>query len=415
MSRHPSRENRPVPSGAAGPTGSTKPGEKVLRIEVVQDEAVWLTMRDPWNELLDDSVYPNVFARWEWMTTWWKYFKKSNRLFIILVYHDHQLLGILPLYVRSKTTLLLQQRKELHPIGFGGPVCPEYPGPIVRRGCIASVCDALLESLLNTGEKWDSLWLDEYACDDEGTTTFANSISRHFPVLSKPGEPRYYIKLPASYEEYLAGLSGHNRRNKRTDFRKAERDYDSKCIHMTAADLASWFPIVKYLSGLSRRRKEQNEPFSCPAYSAFHQDVLRTLLPLDLARVLILRFSDVPVAFRYVFTYNGTIYAYQTGFDPSVRGSPGHILTQYAVMYGISQGFRDFDFLRGSHAHKRLYTNDCRPTRILWAFRTSRGAYCWCCMRERIVKPMRHRLGVLLRSWKVKLSRGCSSSVDLTP
>ena len=74
---------------------------------------------------MDASTYPNVFRRWEWISTWWKWFGKGRELYVLTLTRGSGLVGVAPLCL-ARTRL---GGRKLAWIGAGGPT---YPNTLAR-------------------------------------------------------------------------------------------------------------------------------------------------------------------------------------------------------------------------------------------------------------------------------------------
>src|SRR5207302_569350 len=83
------------------------------------DQSEFDTMREEWNELLNQSASDSVFLRWEWMHTWWDIFKQKRRLLILTARSNGRLVGIAPFYIETagllRTRYLKLCSEELSP------------------------------------------------------------------------------------------------------------------------------------------------------------------------------------------------------------------------------------------------------------------------------------------------------------
>ena len=193
--------------------------------------------------------------------------------------------------------------------------------------------------------EWDILKIEEFALDDPGTKSFAEMLGEDVACMVRETEPRVFISLPASYDEYLATLGGHNRQKKRNRLRQAFNRHNATIVNLSADTIENWFPIILDLSGKARERQGDKSPFSNVNYAGFHRDLfVSAIMPLGHAKIYLLTLDDEPAAFWYLLSYNSKFYAYQTGIDVSRPGSPGDVALQMAIILAIESGGVEFDF-----------------------------------------------------------------------
>ncbi len=154
---------------------------------------------DAWNSLVDASTYPNVFRRWEWVTTWWKWFGKGRELYLLRLTLGQKLVGIAPLCV-ARARL---GGTKLAWIGEGGPTCPEYLGPIVHRDHASAVVEAMASHFRHADKNWDCISFPDVPPDDVATLSLIAALAGSYPAICYPGEVCPYFRLPQSYEALL--------------------------------------------------------------------------------------------------------------------------------------------------------------------------------------------------------------------
>lgn len=359
-------------------------------VRVLRSEAELFDLEEQWNELSDAAVYPNLFTTWDWQSIWWKHFGRElgGEPMILALFRtpdasdgvgaEPSLIGLLPFYRVCRRLPLFFGRKHLNLIGYGGTTCPEYLGPIVRRGFLDEAVDAFVAYLRAHPEEWDSLFLEDYATDDPATALLAEKLQGIFAARSDEAEPRYLIRFPDGYDAFLKTLSSHNRQRKRVRVKRAQERHGARIEWPAAGQLDQWFPLLPDLTRLARTRHGEKTPFDLKPYADFHRELLGRLLPKRRALVALLRYDDeaVDAAIWYCFLLKEKCYAYQQGFSPECEGSPSDVCLQLLLRHLGEHGITEFDFLRGMEWYKTGYNNASRETRRLTVFRR-RGIAFW--------------------------------------
>ena len=375
-----------------------------MNVELIRSEAGFLALREPWNALAAAAAYPNVFTTFDWQSIWWNWYGKTagrSELFVLAIRKDGELIGIVPFYRRRRRVPFFLG-KHLNFIGFGGRTCPEYLGPVVRQGFVDDVADVTAEFLKSHPTEWDSLFIEDYALDDPAAVALAERLKPAFASYSGTGEIRYILPLFESYEDYLKSLGTHNRKRKRSGMNQAKKKYGARIEIQRVENLDEWFPTIIQLTTEARSRHAQSSPMLEADYAGFHRELLRTLLPLDRALVQFLYFDDRPVASWYVFLLSGKCYAYQQGFQPGIKGSPGDVGTLFLLDHLMERGFSEFDFLRGLEWYKTLITKQFRETAWLNVFRKPGFAFLLRRFLDISVKPLIRKMRDRLRNFLKK-------------
>lgn len=376
-------------SAATVPDVASENTVSSVEIRIVDNMQAWTELRQPWNDLVTASVYPNVFATWEWQTEWWKAFAADNRLRILVAEHEGHLVGLLPLFAKPQTW---HQRDSMRLVGQGAAVVPDYLGLITTEEFLDPVASAIAEHLASDDISWSSLFLHEYATDDSGTTYLVKKLLHQYPGLQSAGEPRYVVNLPDTYDALLAGLSGHNRQKKRNRLRQASTRYGAELREIDHEELSEWFPIMEELTLKARQRTATRSSYEQPAYAAFQRSVLNQLMPSGQGRLFFLMQSEIPAACWYLYCYKQKVYAYQSASDPEQPGSPGDVALQLVIMQMIEEGYAEFDFLCGDHGYKRSYTSSQRTTCTMHAFRSRNLDYYKNLLKVRMLRPVKRRI-----------------------
>ena len=368
-----------------------------MPIKVVTDVSEFEHLCERWNSLVETSAYPNIFTTWEWSFLWWKHFghtvgQRDGTLFILLVESDTpdgELLAIFPLYRTGND-------RFLYWIGYGARPCPEYLGPIIRHDAIDVSVQTVCDFLLKDAGSWDRLFFEDYALDDPGTLAFACLLKQMFPFQAVPGEARYYINLPDSYDAYLKTLSKHNRKNKKTRLNKSRSTFHATTEVMAIADLERGFQILLDLSTQSRLRSRQASPYLQENYRGFHKEILETLLPMNRVTLFLLKYSDVPVGIWFNYTLNHKCYAVQQGCASDCEGSPGDVTLQNLLIHLIDNQMTEFDFLRGGEWYKSAYTETMRETETLSVYRVKNIVFFRDWVVKQILKPIKRSIKFLI-------------------
>lgn len=348
-----------------------------LRILTTPEE--FAAIREDWNSLVDRSVYPNFFLRAEWLLAWWKWFGQAIGAYrFLLVYDADELVGGFPLFRQRGGKLKIQ--------GYDGLTCPEYLGLVVLPDHIEPVVKTLVDYLAATKD-WTELFFEDYTVEDPGTAYFAQCLKRRFPNWEYPGEPRYYIPLPETYDDYLKTRSSSNRWRKKNSLRKAKELYHAELREIGAEDIDHWFPLMQKLSLASVGRKVARPSLLHKPFEAMFRELLRELLPRREARLFFMYYEGIPVAFQLGFSYKNKFYYYQVGCNPKHPGRPGDTTTQYALIRFIEEGYREFDFLRGTEDYKLRWTDLGHDTENLYLFRRKAFSYYHRLFLDRIARP----------------------------
>ena len=299
-------------------------------------------LRDDWSRLAHDSK--NLFATWEWISTWWRHFgRNGDRIIVSCRSHDGRLAAILPLYRVSTHGLRIIRFLGHGPADQLGPVC----APVNYAQSVRSLRELLDERLAG----WN-LFLGEQlpAEHDSASLLRARLISRTGTPTIRFGE--------GSWDDFLGSRSANFRQQVRRRERNVFRRHDAhyRLVMTSDDDLQRELDILFRLHRLRWGRR--HSLFS--SQEQFHREFAEHAQKQGWLRLWFLEAEGVPVAVWYGFRYCGTEYYYQAGRDPGLdRDALGFVLLSHTIRQALEDGVTEYRLLRGGEAYKyRFATED---------------------------------------------------------
>jgi CelD/BcsL family acetyltransferase involved in cellulose biosynthesis len=311
-----------------------------LRVELVEglDE-----LAGEWPRLGERSR--NLFATWQWHSTWWRHFGSGRRLCIAACRDaSGQLVGLLPAYVARALGPLRLVRLLGHGQGDRlGPICAPEDRDRVGAALRAALQKppwrnaVLLAEQLPAEEGWSALF---------GGRILARSAS---PVCDIAG---------TAWEDLLATRSSSLRKQVRYQARRLEREHAVRYRLLEDADaLPGALDTLFELHG-ARWGEHGSAAFS--ASQAFHREFAARALERNWLRLWLLELDGRDVAAWYGFRFGEADWHYQSGRDPSWdRYSVGAVLLAHTIRDSAESGIPRYLFLRGDESYKlRFATAD---------------------------------------------------------
>ncbi len=159
------------------------------------------------------------------------------------------------------------------------------------------------------------------------------------------------MDLPPTWEEYLAALSTKQRHEVGRKLRRLAEMGNTgyRSILDRTAALTAMEIFVKLFSE-SRRDKAA---FMTSRMESFFKAIAAAMVDAGLLRLGVLELDTVPTAMIMCFDLNGTVYLYNSGYDPQYAYlSPGLLSKVSCIKDSIEKGRKRFDFLKGSETYK---------------------------------------------------------------
>jgi CelD/BcsL family acetyltransferase involved in cellulose biosynthesis len=196
-------------------------GEGVVRIDVVRDLAQLARLRESWRALIALSPSTSAFVTWEWLYSWAERFVRGpRRLFVVAIYSGSHLVGLAPWYIDRVQVGPFRVRQ----LGFLGlpEAGSDYLEVVAAKGKDKLVAQALVTLLYGRlAGAWDVLSLSDIPSDSRFLARFLTALrhaGKHYAVADGSFCP--CVVLPATFEEYLGGLSSHARQAYRRKLRR---------------------------------------------------------------------------------------------------------------------------------------------------------------------------------------------------
>jgi CelD/BcsL family acetyltransferase involved in cellulose biosynthesis/dTDP-4-amino-4,6-dideoxygalactose transaminase len=311
-----------------------------LRVEGV---ATIEEAREPWQALAFHTR--NVFATWEWASTWWRHFGREGTLRLMACESPGgEPVAVLPLCVASEHPLHMLRFVGHGPADQLEPVCAPKDAPAAAR--------ALRRSLRDCLPRWDLFVCDRIPAD-QGWGALLGAR-----VTAREQSPVVDIRT-TDWDSFLAARSSSLRKQIRYQERRLEREHDLR--YRLSVDPDRLDEDFDLLCNLHERRWASGES---DAFSAGRRPFLREFARCSLERgwlrLWFLELDGEAVAAWLGFRFCGVESYYQGGRDPAWRDrSVGAVLVAHTLRAAVRDGMTEYRFLRGGEAYKdRFATRD---------------------------------------------------------
>jgi CelD/BcsL family acetyltransferase involved in cellulose biosynthesis len=296
------------------------------------------SLREEWMQL--DEQRQNVFATWEFATTWWEHFGAGRRLLTVACRDSGgEPFAILPLYLWRRRPLRVMRFLGNGAGDILGPVCPPE-----RYEDAARVLRRLLEVA-----PWD--W-DVFVGENlPGEQHWPQRLGGQ--LIRREGNP--VLRAPEGFDQFLARRSSNFRSQLRRFERRLARRYR---VRYRLSDSTTLDADLDDLFRLHEAGFGAHSAFG-GRRTAFHRAFAYRALDRGWLRLWLLELDDRPVAAYYGFRFGGVESFYQSGRDPELRHeSLGMVLMAHAIRRGFDDGVHEFGFLRGHEPYKYRFATD---------------------------------------------------------
>lgn len=327
--------------------------DKTNLITTEWDEKTFLASQHEWRILLENSHADHFFMSWEWMSQWWKNWgsRASDRLNIIVIYMEDELVGIAPLYICKSSYLKgLIPIKKLQFLGsrYSGSsgIRSEYLGSIVRKDMEVEV-NALISREIFKNRGWDEIVFSDLVKGDSfHRVIIKDAYNKQLRTREVSSEGCYSINTEGSFTDYLESL-GRNTRLKLFNRRKALAEYGN--VSLEYVDLRESDDLFQCVNEFHLER------YGKPAFSELNIAIVRKVIDslpesAHLNCSSLLKVDKRPVSAIVNIFLDGRIYNIQLGFLEGLdkRISLGTLHLGYTIEMAFeSEEITSFDLLAG--------------------------------------------------------------------
>jgi CelD/BcsL family acetyltransferase involved in cellulose biosynthesis len=294
-----------------------------------------------WDDLRARSTLRSPFLSWAWQHQWARVFAADRRLEIrTVVDAAGHLVAVLPLYEAEPGVCRL----------LGGVDVSDYLDLLVAAGREEEAWLALLAAREAAGATWD---LHAVPAASYTVTTLPRLVARQGGEVTVAVEERCpVLPLPASWETYLAGLSGKHRHEMARKLRRIEREVPGARAAAATGRDAVQARLGEFLR-LHRSSRVGKAKFMDERMEVFFREICAAFAERGLLRLWFLEVERDAIASFITLEWDGTVGLYNSGFEPARAAlSPGLVLLTHVIRDAIARGVRRFDFLRGEERYK---------------------------------------------------------------
>ncbi|MDB4939405.1 MAG: cellulose biosynthesis protein [Labilithrix sp.] len=348
-----------------------------IQVRLVDSATELEGLADDWERIQRDAAVTSIFASYDWQSLWWRSYGEGHALRVLVATERSEVVGILPLYIRTAASLRYPVRIARF-VGVGGDTSPDDLGPVLAASREEPVARALAQAVVAM-PGWDVLLLTDMQPESAFTAAIGDEVrARGLRSRNGRSESITFLELPDTWDAWLASLH-RDRRYRVRKVRKKLQASHADARFFVWNDASTLDDGVDRLGHLHRKRWQRlgaPHGFSTPQYVGFHRAVMNACFKRDRLRLYCLEVSGEIVAMYYFYKFRDRVYLMQSGFDPDRSElNPGQVLLGHIVEHAIGEGHKVLDFLRGDHRYKDELATGERETVYLTAFRPRPAAW----------------------------------------
>jgi CelD/BcsL family acetyltransferase involved in cellulose biosynthesis len=170
-----------------------------------------------------------------------------------------------------------------------------------------------------------------------------------------------YLRLPGSFEEYLAGLRGKLRHEIRRKTRRLQEAFPGARL-VDASGEPRPEDLERFLDW-HRDSPGEKGGFMQPGMELFFRRLVHGLLPMGMLRLTFLEHEGRKLAGLIAFRWRRRLLLYNSAYDQSLGAvAPGMVLVAELIRDVIATGHEGLDMLKGDLDYK--YRFGARPRAV---------------------------------------------------
>ena len=300
-----------------------------------------------WNALLDRSVCRVPFLRAEYQQAWWQHrgggeWPEAELLVVSARDEAGRLVGVAPLF-RARTP---QQREAL--LLIGSHEISDFLDLLVAPADLEAFAAALLDRLPAPDvPAWAALDLFNLPADSPSRPALARAAAaRGWAATEQPLEPTPIIRLPETWDAYLAMMDKKERHELKRKMRRAEGGEDQVGWRSAGPEAVETFLDMMALDPDKAR-------FLTPAMRAQFHAIAQAAQAQGWLQLAFLEVNGKPAAAYLNFDFGNRLWIYNSAIDQRFSAlSAGWVLLGNLLRWSIENKRAAFDFMRGGEDYK---------------------------------------------------------------
>lgn len=304
--------------------------ERVARFQDIEQE---------WLKLLPTCATNTPFQTLQWQRLWWETFASGRELLLQRFQGEDGLHGLAPL-VRNGDEMTLA----------GDTDVSDYQDFLVAQGQESVFYSALAQAL--SRETWQTLRVNSIPQESPTLSHLPGLlVKRGHAVEVEKEDVVPGLALPATWDEYVAGLDKKDRHELRRKLRRLEeagtfRFYLAGPDSDLGRDMDDFFLLLKASS-------PDKDDFLTPQREGFFRAMAAETRRLGIFKLFFMEMNGERVAAAICFDYASRRFLYNSGYKLEFGYySVGLLLKALCIQQAIQERLTYFDFMRGAEPYK---------------------------------------------------------------
>ncbi len=318
-----------------------------MNLDVYRTPEVFELLGAEWNALLERGVCRVPFLRAEYQQAWWQHrgggeWPEAELLVVSARDEAGRLTGVAPLFVarnsEGRPALLL----------VGSHAISDFLDVVVEPKGLDAFAGALLDRLAAPDVPgWEVLDLYNLPADSPSRPALARAAAaRGWAATEQALEPSPIIRLPDTWEAYLAMMDKKERHELKRKMRRAEGGENQISWRFVGSEAAETFLEMMALDPDKAR-------FLTPAMRAQFRAIVEVARAHGWLQLAFLEANGCPAAAYFSFDFGNRLWVYNSAINQRFSAlSAGWVLLGNLLRWAIENKRAAFDFMRGGEDYK---------------------------------------------------------------
>lgn len=327
-----------------------------MKVEAIDTIVRFKELKEQWRNLEQRVATTTPYQTWDWLNTWLLQQQQMGCLNMLAVFDARgRLVGVAPF--RRESALV----PGFYILVFVGQEVSISPDLMLAPGMEEAIIKSILRFIGGQRQVFGVV-MKSVQYESSSSAVLHDSLeSSKIPWEREVYSETASLRLPTSYDEFLAGLSSKMRQEMRAARRKMETCRE---LEFTVVDTAeNCGNCIEELLALNDMRWGKS------GGRAVCEAVYPSLMQKGMLRIFILRVDGQPAAAVSALASGAALFAEVAGFDYEVDSrNLGKYFYGRLIEWAIENGFDVLDLSSGDESYKRRLKPEIYPkVRIIFA------------------------------------------------
>ena len=334
-------------------------------IKVIDNVKEFSELGDIWNSLAFQQGFYEPFLSFEWFEIWLKHFLEDNKLLILLLYKNDELVTIAP-FLRKEEKFKGINVRKIEFIGNLYSPIQTFFFQETNNELKEKQIDIVLQFLRQINNSWDVIDLHSVPVENGTFNLIQKAVSKiDFRTVENTCFYNWYSDgISYTSDLYFENRSRNLRASIKKNLKKAKDAGDLKFnIIKNSKDLNKYIDLFFEIYQKSWKQKERFGP-------NFLSDWIRIISQKGWLRFGIVLLDDSPISSGFATVCNGHAYLQKSAYDSNYSSlGPGSIWLSGMIKYVIDiDSVSEIDFLKGNEEYKKLWAEKMRERKGIYIF-----------------------------------------------